>query len=335
MKTDRTLHLFDIATPDSARWIPGDQHIRKGVRQLLKPLRGRGAGGLGKVTLNLTLGLQKLGVPYRLLKQPEKPPIDQVFGVLHGPKELCQSVAQVGPCIVGPGILNSPLEWPDLFTNFQAIYNIQNCEWAAAMYRPLYGERVKIWTMGVEHERYAPRPDDPKTFDFLIYDKIRWRDTPAYSQLLETCQEELCKAGCSSLYIRYGKYPRGRETAYHDMLRQCKALLYLSENETQGFAYNEALSMGVPMLAWNYGKWCDPTRFKYGLDDAPATSIPYWDDRCGVDFRTPADFPERLGLFLEKLRGGKFFPREYVLENLRLDQGTQRYIEILEEAQNL
>jgi hypothetical protein len=333
MRTDRPLYLFDIAFPESPRWIPGDQHIRKGVRQLLQPFRGRGPGGLAKVTLNLTLGLEKLGVDYHLINRVETPPTNQIFGLLHGPKESCQIVAKAGKCIVGPGILNSPKEWADLFNNYPAIYNIQNCEWAAEMYRPLYGDKVKVWTMGIDQERYAPRPDDPKTFDFLIYDKIRWRDTPAYANLLEVCQEELKKAGCSSLYIRYGKYPKGKESAYHDMLRQCKALLYLSENETQGFAYNEALSMGVPILAWNYGKWCDPTRFKFGLDEAPATSIPYWDERCGVDFRTPADFAERLGLFLDKLRIGQFSPRDYVLENLRLEQGAQRYLDLINAAQ--
>ncbi|HEY9851386.1 MAG TPA: hypothetical protein V6D28_18090 [Leptolyngbyaceae cyanobacterium] len=335
MKKNNALYLFDIPFPESARWISGDQYIRRWVRQFLQPWRGRGPGGLTKVTMNLTLGLQKLGINYRLIDRPSTSPNNQIFGLLNGPKELCQIVAQYGKCIVGPGILNSPQEWQDLFTNYPVIYNIQNCEWAAAMYRPLYGDKVKIWKMGIDEERYAPSTGDPKNFDFLIYDKIRWRDTPAYANLLEVCQEELRKAGCSSLYIRYGKYPRGQENAYHNMLRQCKALLYLSENETQGFAYNEALSMGVPILAWNYGKWCDPFRFKYGLDDIPATSIPYWDERCGLDFRTPAEFSQQLGLFLEFLRGGNFSPRQYVLENLRLEQGAQRYIDILTEAENL
>ena len=117
------------------------------------------------------------------------------------------------------------------------------------------------------------------------------------------------------------------------MLRRCRALLYLSENETQGFAYNEALSMNVPILAWNFGRWCDPNRFSYGLENVPATSIPYWDQRCGVDFQSAEQLPERLGLFLEKLNSGQFEPREYVLENLSLVRGAQNYLEILKEAE--
>jgi len=335
MKIKQPVYLFDIKFPEAPRWFNGDQYIRKSIRELLAPIRGRGAGGLTKVTLNLTLGLQKLGIDYQLLNELKQPPQDRLFGLLNGPILPSKAIAQSGKCIVGPGVLNHPSEWADLFSNSDAIFNIQNCEWAANMYRPIYGDRVKIWTMGIDHERYQPHSTDSKAFDFLIYDKIRWRDTPAYANLLETCKEGLKQFGCSSLYIQYGKYPKGKENAYHNMLRQCKALLYLSENETQGFAYNEAMSMGVPILAWNYGKWCDPNRFNFGLDDVQATSIPYWDNRCGVDFQGQDDFPEKLGLFLELLRNEKFDPRGYVLDNLRLEHGAQRYLDLLTEAENL
>jgi glycosyltransferase involved in cell wall biosynthesis len=228
--------------------------------------------------------------------------------------------------------MNAPSEWPDLFTNSNAIYNVQNCEWAAAIYRPIHGNRVRVWSMGVDHVKYAPDRNDKKAFDFLVYDKVRWPDTEKYRGLVAFCRETLAKAGLSSRYLRYGQYPRGRESAYHDLLRQARAMLYLSENETQGFAYNEALSMDVPILAWNIGLWCDPYRHDSGVGNVPATSIPYWDERCGVDFRNKSDFAARLGLFLERLQAGQFAPREYVLDNLRLEQGAQRYLDLIEAA---
>ena len=327
------LTIFDLPFLEKARWIPGDQYLRLPLRKLLSPFRGRGPGGLRKVTLNLHLGLEKLGIPFQLRQKPSAAgKMDAVFGLLHGPLEPCRQLARMGPCLVGPGILNAASEWPDLFTDTQAIYNVQNCEWAAAMYRPIYGDRVKIWRMGIDQDRYAPVPAQSKEFDFLIYDKIRWPDTPAYRGLLETCREAFQTAGATTQYIRYGKYPKGRESAYHDMLRRSRAMLFLSENETQGFAYNEALSLDVPILAWNFGRWCDPNRFRFGMDGAPATSIPYWDERCGVDFRGREDFAERLGLFLSRLREGSFAPREYVMENLRLEQGAQAYLDLLAAA---
>lgn len=329
----KTLALFDVPFPQRSRWFPGDQYLRSPIRKLLAPFRGRGPGGLAKVTFNLCLGLDKLGVEYQLIRRPAlAEPIRTIFGLLHGPLDECRSLAQAGPCIVGPGILNAAAEWPDLFSSSRAVYSIQNCEWAAAMYRPIYGDRVKIWSMGVDEERFAPRVSDQKRFDFLIYDKIRWPDVPAARGLLERCQEALREAGASTHYIRYGRYPRGQEESYHEMLRQSRAMLFLSENETQGFAYNEALSLGVPVLAWNCGKWCDPSRFRYGLDEVEATSIPYWDERCGVDFRGIADFSERLGLFLHQMRSGFFAPRDYVMENLTIRQGARRYLDLIAAA---
>ena len=111
-----------------------------------------------------------------------------------------------------------------------------------------------------------------------------------------------------------------------------KSILFLTENETQGFAYNEMLSMGVPILAWNCGRWCDPNRFLYGLSEVPATSVPYWDARCGEIFRGKSDFQEKFGVFLDGVNSGFYKPRDYVLDNLRLDQGAVNYLHILEEA---
>lgn len=336
MKRD-LINLFDLPFPEHHRWIPGDQYLRVPVRKLLRPFRGTGPSGLGKVTQNLTLGLDRLKVPYHLHRLMPSPPThqDQVLGLLHGPLETIQQIARSNPCIVGPGVFGSPEQWPDLFTGSRAILRIENCEWAADLYRPLYGtERVAIWAMGVDENRFAPT-NTRKKYDFLIYDKIRWPDNPAYKDLLATCMRTLDAMGCTSTMIRYGQYPRGKETAYHDMLGECRALLYLSEHETQGFAYNEALSMGTPILAWNFGHWCDPIQFTYGHTGVAATSIPYWDERCGLSFQGTEDFAETAGMFFEQLNSNRFSPREFVLENLRLDQGAQRYLDLLQTAREM
>ncbi len=329
--TQDTVYLCDLPYPDAPRWVPGDQYLRKLARKILVPLRGRPPGGLAKVTTNLMLGLKKLDVPFKLCKHLSDIPEGTLVGLLHGPLDLCKEVATQHSCITGPGIINGSREWPDLFETTKSVFHVQNCDWAAEMYRPQYGERVKIWTMGIDEEKYRPQKSTEE-FDFLIYDKIRWPETPQYQGLLQTCQQELERAGCTSLSIRYGKYPGGKESSYHSMLRRCRAMIYLSENETQGFAYNEALSMNVPLLAWNFGKWCDPMRHELSMENAPATSIPYWDERCGVDFQGREDFAEKLDLFLEMLRSNRFSPRDYVMENLRIDQGAQRYLTLLEEA---
>ena len=332
MTASRPLDLYDLRFPEQPRWVKGDQYIRSAVRRVLKPFRGRGAGGLAKVTANLTLGLEKLGIDFRLLNRPVEPRPDAMVGVLHGPVADCRGIAEHHPCIVGPGVLSVPQDWPDLFTSTQAVSLLQNCEWSAEIFRPMYKDRVTLWTMGVDHERYTPSSEDSRKFDFLVYDKIRWPETPAIPGLVESCLEQLTQRGCTWQYIRYGKYPRGRENAYHEMLSSSRAMLFLCECETQGFAYNEALSMNVPILAWNLGHIPNPQRFGYGPGPVPATSVPYWDDRCGLSFQGIEDFPVQLNSFLAALKHREFSPREYVVENLTLEKAAQSYLALCRDS---
>jgi glycosyltransferase involved in cell wall biosynthesis len=109
-------------------------------------------------------------------------------------------------------------------------------------------------------------------------------------------------------------------------------MLFLCENETQGIAYNEAMSMGLPILAWNPGRWLDPNRHAHGRSDCPASSVPYWDQRCGEQFAQAGEFADALDLFVERLRGGRYAPRDYMLENLTLDRCARKYIAFLAEA---
>ena len=109
-------------------------------------------------------------------------------------------------------------------------------------------------------------------------------------------------------------------------------MLFFCEHESQGIAYSEALSMDVPILAWNQRRWLDPNRHAYGLSDWPATSVPYWDERCGEQFVSLSEFPEVLDRFVERNARGKYRPREFILENLTLEKGARAYLSLLEEA---
>src|SRR5216683_2141799 len=109
-------------------------------------------------------------------------------------------------------------------------------------------------------------------------------------------------------------------------------MIFLCEHETQGLAYQEALSSGVPVLAWDRGgDWRDPSYFprvRFG----PVSSVPYWDERCGERFESEVDFRDRLDLFFEKLRSSQYRPRDFILENLTLDLAARNYCRLVELA---
>ena len=332
MKQVPFIELYSVPPDEPDRWVLGDIHIRRIIRKMLSPFRNTGAHGLHKVGLNLSLGLKRLGIPHRLNQRAVRPRQESHIGVIHAPIRVAKMIAKDRPCLIGPGVLNLPEEWPDMFSGYQATSYIQACEWQGDVFRRFYGEHVKIWPVGIDTENIAPSAKDPKALDFFIYDKRRWPDSKPAAGLLEPLLKKLDDRGLTWSLLRYGKYPKvgaKGDTILHEMARNARAMLFLCENETQGIAYNEVLSLNVPILAWDQGFWQDPVRVKYGLAPVPATSVPYWDARCGVTFQGLQDFDEKLGNFLKKLSSGLFEPRKYVLENLCLEQKTRDYLQLL------
>lgn len=131
--------------------------------------------------------------------------------------------------------------------------------------------------------------------------------------------------------LRYGIYDERR---YKDMIRMCHAMIFLCEHESQGIAYQECLSSGVPILAWDQGWWLDPNRERWRQGEVRATSVPYFDERCGVRFRSIDEFSAKLTEFLSFQRSGALAPRDYVIENLTVEKCAEDFIHILDDAQH-
>ena len=67
--------------------------------------------------------------------------------------------------------------------------------------------------------------------------------------------------------------------------------------------------------------------YGYFYDDIPATSIPYWDKRCGEFFTDITKMDEIFNLFLSKLE--TYQPRQYILENLSIEKCEQKLIDLI------
>jgi hypothetical protein len=86
------------------------------------------------------------------------------------------------------------------------------------------------------------------------------------------------------------------------------------------------------VLAWDQGFYLDPNRFSWGLGDVNATSVPYFDCRCGERFKGIEDFPAQLETFLQRLRAHDFQPRQYILDNLTLESCAGKFVQFLDAA---
>jgi glycosyltransferase involved in cell wall biosynthesis len=191
-------------------------------------------------------------------------------------------------------------------------------EWMRAMCEPYWGDRVHAWPVGIDTQAWAPAPAGAREFDVLIYDKIHWDYDHQKLTLLDPIRSHLQRCGLRVATIRYGFY-KEKDFAY--LLQRSRTMIYLGEHETQGIAYQQTLSCGVPILAWDQGGcWRDP---QFG----PVTTVPYWDERCGLTFANGLVFADTFDRFWDQASSGRYHPRDYILENLTLEKCALRYVD--------
>lgn len=317
-----TLNLF-YQEPDPDRWVPFDRYPRRIVRRLLRgPAR---PGGQKMVFLNLMKGLDRLGVPYRVndFRHARRHP-DELACVV-GKPQLVLDRKWSNPILFGASVFSHPIDHGDLLDTTTVRHVLVPGPWILDMFRPYYGDRVSAWPVGIDTEKWAPA-DVPKTTDVLLYNKVRWEKEHYDEVLVQPIRDELARRGLTTTELRYGSYG---PPDLAEAVRTCRAAIFLCEHETQGIAYQQILSSGVPILAWDRGgEWQDPEYHPDRVRYAEVSSVPYWDERCGLTFPDAAAFPDALVAFWDGVESGRFAPRDYVLENLTLEKSAQEYVDV-------
>ncbi|CAN5869312.1 glycosyltransferase [soil metagenome] len=318
----KPINLF-YQEPDPDRWLRYDRYPRSIFRHLL---RGKPRpGGQKLVFLNLVKGLEQIGIPYRINdfhyahRHPEEP-----VCIIGKPQVLFEHKWK-NPVLFGASVFSHPLECPDLFDRYPVKLVLVPGEWVRQMFEPFYGRRVIAWPVGIDTVEWAPQ-SLAKSVDIVIYNKVLWQHDMHEETLLRPIREKLRQSGLSFEEIRYGSYtPQDLKLA----LACCRAAIFLCEHESQGLAYQQILASGVPIFAWNQGGyWKDPAFYPQRIKFGPVSSVPYWDERCGMKFVDYEDFHKSFDIFWDNIKRECYVPREYILENLTLEKCAQRYLEI-------
>ncbi len=230
------------------------------------------------------------------------------------------------PRLIGPGVFTTPLEFPNLFEDQRNKLTLFTCDWHAGIFRPWYGDHIRPWFGGFDVNAFADARGAEKQFDVLIYDKIYFDRDRAYAETIAPFIEMLTARGLSYKVLRYGAHH------YSDYLRAIRAsrcMAFFAHQETQGMAYQECLASNLPIFAWNEGVWLDPNAAKLGLGTIACTSVPYFDERCGVTF-TAATMRERWDPFYADL--ARYEPRAFVADRLSLAESAKLYLNAYREA---
>lgn len=133
----------------------------------------------------------------------------------------------------------------------------------------LPSEKVAVWPVGIEDlSNYDKKVGE---VECLIYFKSRSRDQ------LNQVQTFLDSKNITHQVIQYGNYS---EKQFIDQVKSSKFCFILDDTESQGIAIQEIMSTNTPLLVWDVKEW----NYLGEQFKVPATSVPYWSDKCGEIF---------------------------------------------------
>ena len=247
------------------------------------------------------------------------------IGIAGFPSVL-QAVQLANPKIFGPGDFGLPVQAAHLASDDQIRTLIQPSKWFSDLYRPYCGDKLATWFAGIDTEAWPDLSRGPKKVDVLIYDKIHWYRDREVPEVIGRLTSHLERRGLSWQLLRYGFHHR---SMFRAALSTARSLAFISQHETQGLACQEALSSGVPVFAWNEGVLVDPQLTSAAPPDLGVSSVPYFDDRCGRTFRK-AELEPEFDAFWSELK--QYDPRNFVLENLSLEQSARCYLQLYSAA---
>ena len=170
--------------------------------------------------------------------------------------------------------------------------------------------KVAVWPVGIETFNNVREVN----YDCLIYFKRRDESE------LSAVKKFLISRGLSYRMVEYGSYS---EYGFTQLVNQAKFCFLINGTESQGIAVQEIMSMGVPIIAWDLKEWLDQGE-AYRV---PATSIPYWDERCGEKFYSIDKLEETFDNFYARIND--YDPKAYVKENLSFESSVKTLLDII------
>jgi len=196
---------------------------------------------------------------------------------------------------------------------------LQPSEWALNVWKKFNVESIiplKVFYFPVNTKKFKPMENIKKEKVFIYFKRRKQEELTFLKKFLHNKNIE---------FKVFDYVKRYKEEDYLKYLQESNYGIILDAHESQGFAIEEALSCDVPLLVWNVTSMNQEEGINY--PDIPATSIPYWDNRCGESFYNKEEFEEKYNEFTSKLDTYK--PREFVLDKLGIDKCANNFKKLI------
>ena len=204
-----------------------------------------------------------------------------------------------------------------------AVY-IQPSDWARDTWINLHAQLflpIKTVSFAVDIEKFKPDTELNNHNEIFVYFKSR-------SQHEMNLLEKALKTKNVNYKI-FSYLEKYQENDYLNTLKKAKYGIVLGRHESQGFAIEEALSCNVPLLVWSCVDMSQES--VQNFPKIPATTVPYWDERCGEIFYKWGEFENSFNTFFKNLKLGKYAPRDYIVENLSAKPCAERLLTLINE----
>jgi hypothetical protein len=265
------------------------------------------AMGPGEVFKYLQMGLDELQVKY-VINQP-----GDINWFVQANRTLYQDPFPNFPNLyLGPNIVELPSECKvmmDVEKYKKVIVPSQGVKDLFGKQIPL--DKIEVWHSGIDLNRWCENKKDIE-YDFLIYAKNRNQED------VNTAIKFLEEKNLKYKVMGYGTF---NQNDLMDVISKSRYGFIICGSETQGIAIAEMISSNLPLLVWN------TTEYNHRGPSflAPATSIPYFDNRCGEVFYKVSDIEEVYNRFAN----GIYSPREYAIENFDYVKQTKKILNII------
>jgi hypothetical protein len=318
---DRKTILLFYKEWERDKFIKYDRYLKRVVRPLYNALHSRQKKtGFGVCLELLKRALEQEGWLVRVNDYASARRYPDYPVGLVGYPILLDGWRLPNPAVLGPGLYDHPMLAPRLMEDPRFRLYLVHSQWMYEMCHPFYGDACAKWYAGIDPAQWPDSAGSAKDIDFLIYDKIRWDHDRLEATLLKPIEQSLQRRGFRTEIVRYKFYDHA---TYQQLLQRSRAMVFLCEHETQGFAYQEAMASNVPILAWDNGYWLDPLWKRYSATMIPASSVPFFSPACGERFADGAAFAPALERFIARMP--ELTPRQYVCEHLSMRRSAEIY----------
>ncbi len=259
------------------------------------------------VTRSLIEGLKKAGLPHNYNPWRVSQLADTVV-VLAGIRSLRQAIelkrkGRIKRLFAGPNIVIYSTDYDSLLAASEVDTAITPCDWVVDLYvedNPSLAKRCWAWPAGVDVDYWTPGPALSRQ-NILIFEKQNKGPVGPVGPYAEYLRQ----LGYLVEVIQYGSF---NHKDYLCALQRACLMVGFVIDESQGLAWAEAWSTGVPTLIWRNEQNTNRGR-TYRTSTAP-----YLTTATGAFF---ADFDEFKQQFEQwQLARNSFRPREWVLEHM-------------------